>query len=487
MKLCSFLLLLLTSLVAFGQTTETASDEKPNKRVFGKSEEESYEGKVVHIVVGQSDLVNKQSFKFMRRTLRRAEEEGAKAVVFELDTPGGYAHETQKLMREMVDAEIPQFTFINPMAGSAGALLAVASNEIYMSPSSVVGAAAVVNGTGQEIEKYMRAKLESFFDAQMRAIVSKRGHNVELVRAMMVLDDENERVFGPVTVGKGELLSINAEEAVQEVEGKPLFAKAIVGSVEELLENEGLAGVPMVEANQTAFERVAWWVKYFSPILMLIGIGAGYAEMKAPGFGLFGLISLIAFAVFFFGNYLAGNLAGYELAAVFVLGLILIGIEVFLIPGTGIAGILGGIMVIGSLLFGMVDELDFSDFTNSEFASGSVLELLKWPAISLALGLTGSIIIVLLLMRYLGSVPGVSFLMMKEQLADGAGLVEGGDEIVEDRVGWTGAAVTDLRPAGKAEFDGQTLDVVTDGGFISKGESIRITEQEGVRIVVVKA
>jgi membrane-bound serine protease (ClpP class) len=495
------LILLFFPMLAWAQTPGAASEpapdtpvpgvaapaDAPNKRVFGKSDEESYEGKVVVIKVGESDLGNKQSFKFIRRTLRRAKEEGATAIVFELNTPGGYAFETQALMREMVATDIPQFTFINPMAGSAGALLAVATNEIYMAPSSVVGAAAVVNGTGEEIEKYMRAKLESFFDAQVRSIVSKRGHNIEVVRAMMLLDEENERTFGSVTVGKGELLSINAEEAVQLVEGKPLFAKAVVRSMDELLEMEGLSDVPLVTANQTAFERMAWWVKYLSPVLILIGLGAGYAEMKAPGFGVFGLFSLVAFAVFFFGNYVAGNLAGYELAAVFVAGLLLILVEIFVIPGTGVTGLLGALLVVGSLLAGMVDEIDFGDFTNDEFSGGSVLSLLSWPALSLSIGLAGGMLMIALLIRYFQMVPGMGLLTMKGQLADGPSISGSAGEGAASRVGWTGTAATDLRPAGKAEFADETLDVVTDGTFVSKGEAVRVTDEEGIRIEVRKA
>lgn len=468
------------------EVTEAGSaEEKLNKRVFGRSDEESYAGKVVVLKIGQNDLINGQSFKFMRRTLRRAEEEGAKAIVFKMDTPGGDAMATKNLMREMVETDVRQFAFIDPEAGSAGALIAAATNEIYMAPSSLVGSAALVSGTGVKIEDYMRKKLESFFDAHVRAIVGKRGHNIDVVRAMMFVDDKEDRVFGAVTVRKGDLLALNAEEAAQVVDGKPLFAKAVVESEEELLAAEGLAGVPVVVANQTAFERLAWWVKLFSPILILVGLGAGYLEMKAPGFGLGGAISLTAFSLFFFGNFAAGNLAGYELAALFVLGIILILVEIFLIPGTGVAGILGGVAVVSSLFLAMVDELDFENIGTEGFTVDRFIEMISYPSLSLALGLMGGVVVMLLLMRFLPRIPYFGGLLLKKELTTGAAIDdERAQDTANGRMGWTGETVTDLRPTGKAEFDGQMVDVATSGEFVDKGSKVRIVSESGMGVVV---
>ena len=313
--------------------------------------------------------------------------------------------------------------------------------------------------------------------------MKKKGHNVDVVRAMMFMKDRHQ--FGDIVkVGKGELLTLTAEEAVAEFEGKPLLAKGIVEDIAGLLEKEGMTDAPLVHAEPTGFEKLAWWVKYFSPLLILIGIGAAYVEMKAPGFGVGGALSLLAFGLFFFGNYVAGNLAGYELAGLFVLGVVLILVEIFVIPGTGVAGILGLLMVVLSLLLAMVDELDFKDFGKEGFSGEEMKDLISWPAMSLAIGLIGGMLLLMLLMRYLPRVPFFGGLLMKRQAATGASIDAGGESLRESRTGWTGEAVTDLRPTGKAEFDGEMLDVTTHGEFAAKGARVRITAEDGMRIVV---
>ncbi|MEM9080511.1 MAG: hypothetical protein AAGC74_07470, partial [Verrucomicrobiota bacterium] len=358
----------ILALVA-GVFAET-SDGEADQRVFGKSEEESYRGKVVLIRVGEKDLMNEQAFKFMRRTLRRVNEEDAAAVVFDLKTPGGYAAYTAELMMtEMAELKVPSYAFVNNEATSAGALIAVATDAIYMKPVSAIGSAALVRGDGQEIPKTMQAKLDSAYGSFTRSVVRKKGHNEDVVRAMMFTDEtfSFDGLKGPegeeldIWIGSDELLNLTGEEAVMEYEGKPLLAKGLVDSVDELLDAEGLGGRELVKAEMTPFERFAYWIKFVGPVLILVGLGAGYFEMKTPGFGIGGAIALLAFAVFFFGNYAAGNLAGYELAAIFVVGLLLILVDLFLFPGTFVMGFTGVALMLGSLMFAMVYRFDYED------------------------------------------------------------------------------------------------------------------------------
>ncbi|MDB4456048.1 hypothetical protein N9158_01965, partial [bacterium] len=131
--------------------------KESDQRVLGKSVEGSYAGKVVVIEVGEDDLINGQSFKFWERTLDRIEEEKAKAVIFHLDTPGGLAFATHELMSKIAKLSMPTISYIDPMAMSAGAMIAVSTDRIYMAPGSTVGSAAVVSGSGAEIGDHMRA------------------------------------------------------------------------------------------------------------------------------------------------------------------------------------------------------------------------------------------------------------------------------------------------------------------------------------------
>ncbi|MDE0597143.1 MAG: hypothetical protein OSB65_18025 [Roseibacillus sp.] len=464
-----------------GKRRGVSRPEGQEEGSFRRGKEESFEGQVVILRVGAHDLMNKQSFKYWRRMMRRAEDEQAAAVVFDLDTPGGLAFDTKELMTELTRLKVPSFAYVNPHAYSAGALVSVAADRIYMNPDGQIGAAGLVSSAG-EIDEMMRKKLHSVFDAHLRTVAKKKGYDPELIRAMMIPDEKNDRVFGEVVVAKGTLLTLNAEEATSLRNGKPLLAKKIVNSIEEILAEEGLEGVPTIRLEPTGFELFAWWVARYSFLLILVGMGAGYAELKAPGFGVGGAISLAAFGIYFFGNHLAGNLAGYGMAALFVLGVLLILIEIFLIPGTGFTGIAGLLCVLFALLFGAVDFIDWGDWKVGEF-SGNLLDILRGPVLTLAWGLFGGSILVLILMRVLPNAPLFSALVTKQELAGGASLPD--DAAGHgDRVGWTGETITDLRPAGKARFSGDELDVIADGQFISKGAKVRIVEEDALRVVV---
>ncbi len=459
-------LLLFSYVVAFAQ------DEAPERNLLGRSSESSLEGKVVVIPIGQDDLINKQSFRFWQRTLDRAEEEGARAVVLRIDTPGGLAFDTRDLiMDDFAKLEIPLIAWVEREALSAGALIAFAADAIYMAPGTTVGSAALVNSMG-EIDKVMRAKLESAFEATMRSIAEQKGRNFEVLRAMMIIDEDDTRTFGDVTVPKGALLNLTASEAVQEFDGKPLFADGLAGSLEEVLEKESLQGVPTVTPEPTGFERIAWHLAAWSPLLIAIGLGAAYFEMKAPGFGIGGAVALLAFGLFFFGNNVAGNLAGYELMAVFVLGIVLIILEFFVLPG-GIAGIVGGLLVLGSLWFAMADRVDFDRASEGDGVIYALDELLVKPGLYLSLGLLGSLAFVLLLGRFLPDIPMLRSLVALKSLPAGAAP----DAAAESGLaGMTGEALTDLRPSGTVMVAGRKRDAVSRHGLIPAGSAVRVLE-----------
>ncbi|MGB6220812.1 NfeD family protein [Haloferula sp.] len=461
----ALLLLLLTALFCI-------AEEVPEQTVMGKSEEMSLTGKVVVLPVGQDDLVNKQAFRFWHRMLERAMDEKARAVVLELDTPGGLAFDTRDIITDdFGKLDIPLIAWVKREALSAGALIAFSSDRIYMAPDSTIGSAGLINGTGQEIEKVMRAKLESAFEASMRAVVEKKGHRMDVLRAMMFVDEENEQQFGSVTVRKGGLLNLTASEAIEEVDGKPLLAAGIAGTLEEVLEIEGLEGVEVIRPEPTGFEKFAWWVASISPLLIALGIGTAYFELKAPGFGLFGFISLGVFGLFFFGNNIAGNLAGYELMAIFVVGIVLIILEIFVIPG-GIVGIIGALMSVGSLWFAMADRVDFSRIDEGGSIVSNLGDVLIGPALGLALGILGAIGLMLLFMRYLPDLPLFRGLVAKEALASGQG-----GESTKSLVGLIAVALTDLRPTGTILIEGMKKDAISKHGLIEKDSEVRVLKE----------
>jgi len=339
----------------------------------------------------------------------------------------------------------------------------------------------VVSGTGQAIDPVMRAKIESFFGSHVRYIAEKKGHRPEVIEAMMFLSDK-ERIVGDVVVKPGGLLNLNSTEATKLMDNGPLLAKAELASLEEVLKAEGWNEGDVVTATPSGFERVAWWVASVSGFLIMLGLAGGYFEMKTPGFGLGGIISIIAFSIFFFGNYMAGNMAGYELASIFVLGLVFIAVEIFVIPGFGVAGIIGLLMVVGSLAFSMVDGVEWQKYQWG--GAPDLLAAMSGPALHLALGIFGSLFLLFLMMKYLPQLKFVDEHMLPGSLAPGTGMEA--EKSYGNRVGMTGVALSDLRPSGKVEVDGELLEVMTEGEYIEKGDGVRIISEDGMGIVVKK-
>lgn len=445
-----------------------------------------YTGKVVTLSIGENDLANSQAFKYMERVLKRAQDEKAAAVVLELNTPGGLAWETSELMMKVLEPlTIPSYAFVNPKAMSAGALVAASCGTIYMAPVSSIGAAGLVSGTGQEIESMMRKKLESAFGAFTRSVVAERGHNAEVIRAMMIPSDKEQK-FGSVTLPKGELLTLTGREAVEQVDGKPLLAKGIAKSVDDLMTQENIKA-PVVKAEPTGFEQIAWWLAWASPVLILIGIGGIYFEFKTPGFGIGGVIALIAFGLFFFGNNIAGNLAGYETAALFILGIALICVEFFVLPGTVVFAVLGILCVLFGLFGGMLDSTQVDKLLSpGGFSMDALMDLGLIPLVKLSLGMVGAVALIMLLMRYLPQSSVMSGLVnanVSGDFREGAG-ESGSVDVPDISAGDMGVALTELRPSGKAEVNGQYYEVMARDGFQNKGVRIRVVEVQANRLIV---
>ncbi|MFK7910492.1 MAG: nodulation protein NfeD [Akkermansiaceae bacterium] len=460
---------------------EEKSAKEANNRVFGKSTEESFKGKVVVIKVGRDDLVNKQAFNFWRRILKRVNDENAKAVVFDINTPGGYAFDTANLiMNGMRDLKVPSYAFVNREASSAGALIAAGTDHIYMYPGSTIGSAELVTGGGQDVEGGMKRKLNSFFDATVRVVARGKGHNPDVIRAMMFEAEEFD--FGVIKVEEGELLNLTDDEAISMFKGKPLLAKGNAKSIQDLLEQEGIHDAPVVVATPSGMEKFAYWVAGVSWLLILVGIGGAYFEMKTPGFGIGGVLSLCAFALFFFGNYAAGNMAGYGLMLLFGVGVLLVIVELLVVPGTFIAGISGAVLILGSLLMAMVDDLAFDDNTVRGWDAEQAWDFVARPTLNLAIGLVGAIALSLVMMRYLPDIPLFNKMVMSGSLVTGDASETSGSEGIH--LGLQGVTVTDLRPAGKGEFDGKVLDITAANGFITEGTDVKITSEDGLRTLV---
>lgn len=456
--------------------------------LFTRKDDGSYAGKVLVVKIGEADLMANARFEFMERAIKKAKLQKASALIIDMDTPGGVAWQTAELMmKSLAETPFPTYTFVNPNAVSAGSLIAVSTDHIYMYPASNIGSALVVSGGGMEISENMQQKVDQMMISTVRNVAELKGHNPDIAEAFV--NKDKEVIIEGVTVSKaGTVLNLNANEATEILDGKPVLAKGIARSVDEIIARENLEG-ERFDVEPLGLESFAHWVQRFSFLLIILGLAGAYMELQAPGFGVPGVVSLLAFGLFFFGNYLAGNLAGYELAVLLVIGLLLIAVEIFILPGTMIAGITGTVLILASLALAMVDRVSF------EYTWEGLPDAEGWGTVlgeaftTMSLGLIGAVVLILVAMRFLPESKAGSWMILDRAVAGGASLPKkkGEDQEPRSLVGLQGVATTDLRPAGKGNFENRHLDITADGDFIKRGTPLRIIKHEGSRIVVVSA
>jgi membrane-bound serine protease (ClpP class) len=442
----------------------------------GQAREMVHKGDVV--VVPISGEISPSLLAFLRRALKAAETSGASAIIFEMNTYGGRLDSAEEITSALNHATIPTYTFINSNAGSAGALIALATQHIYMAPVSAIGAAAPVLPTGEDLPLTAREKTISYWSALIRGSALKNGHNPDIGEAFMNKEKEvkvGDRVIHP----KGTLLSLNAQEATEKINGKPLLADGVAESIVDLTKKADVKG-SVVSIHPSGFEQLALWITALAPLLLLGGIIGAYLEFKIPGATMPGIISAICFALFFLGHYLAG-LAGWEVVALFALGLALVIIEIlFFAHSTIVFGVLGVLLMLASMLWAMVDRYPEQPF----FPTG---EMLVVPLRNLFIALVASAIVIWMLAKYLpktsiyrrfalitSNPPGPSLAGVPREFATAVDLSPGTE----------GVSLSILRPSGKARFLDQTVDVVTQGEFIPPNTSVTVVRRDGMRVVV---
>ena len=442
----------------------------------GQAREVIHKGDVV--VVPLRGEISPSLLMFLRRAEKVAESSGASAIVFEMNTYGGRLDSAEEITSALNHATIPTYTFINSNAGSAGSLIALATQHIYMAPVSAIGAAAPVLPTGEDLPLTQREKTISYWSALIRSSAMKNGHNPDVGEAFMNKEKEvkiGDRVIHP----KGTLLTLTAQEATEKFNGKPLLADGVADSVVDLMQKAGLKG-KAVSLGPTVFEQLAFWITALAPLLLLGGIIGAYLEFKIPGATMPGIISAICFALFFLGHYLAG-LAGWEVVALFILGTVLVIIEIlFFAHSTIVFGVVGVFLILASLFWAMIDHYPGETF----FPTGRALAV---PLLNLFLALIGAAIVIALLVRYLprtsvyrrfalmtSNPPGPSLAGVPREFATAIDLSPGTE----------GISLSILRPSGKARFLDQIIDVVTQGEFIPPNTSITVVRRDGMRVVV---
>ncbi|HEY1771268.1 MAG TPA: hypothetical protein VGG02_13535 [Chthoniobacterales bacterium] len=415
---------------------------------------------------------------FIRRAEKTAETAGASALILDMNTYGGELDSAEEITGILNHANIPTYTFINSNAGSAGAIIALATKHIYMAPVSAIGAAAPILSTGQDLPPTEKEKAISYWSALVRGSAIRNGHNPDIGQAFMDKDKE-VKIGNKVVHAKGTLLTLNAQEATEKFAGKPLLAEGIADTIAQVVQEAGLKGA-VVQIDPSGFEQLAFWLTALSPLLLLGGIIGAYLEFKIPGATLPAVASGVCFALFFLGHYFAG-LAGWETVGLFVLGVVFVLVEIlFFAHSTIIFGVIGIFFMLGSLLWAMIDRYPGQGF----FPTGQMLAV---PALNLCIALLAAGILIAVLAKFLPRTSVYRRFVLATTNPPGPSLAEPVRVFARENPiapGMRGRTLTILRPSGKAQFDDRVVDVVTEGEFIAPETPIAVIAADGMRVVV---
>ncbi len=432
---------------------------------------------------------------------------GPALIIFEINSPGGRVDLASRVAKMMFDIKTPRtVAYVNDMALSGGAFIAVACDEIVMHSGSNLGDCQIVSQEGKPVrlEKYespMRARWRNFCEGKYPIALAMAMVTEDIeVYACKTADGKTEYLTGKdfdnltpaerdryvetkKVVHKDELLTLTDTEAK-----KYGFAKAVVESREDILEVYGIADreveIRVLDWNWS--EKAVRYLDWVAPVLLMLGILGIIIELKTPGFGVFGFAGLALLSIFFFGKHVAGLAEVWEIA-LFVVGVGLLAVELFVTPGFGIMGVAGILCMVASLL------LSLQSFVWPE-TSWEWREFERNLAV-LGFVMAGTFVALVVVARYLHKAPYIGRLVLAapapstSPTAVTESVSPAPSAAAEQRreqalVGRRGTAVSMLRPAGRAEFDGEPLDVVTEGDLIQPGEPIEICRVRGNRIVV---
>lgn len=441
------LILFLISIIHFPIIADSLST---NKEVF---------------IMEIKDQIDARTKRYVEIALQEAKERKSSYIIIEMNTYGGALYDADEIRSALLNLDVPVFVFIDNNAASAGALISIACDSIYMAPGGSIGAATVVNQTGEAAPD----KYQSYMRSIMRSTAEASGRNPQIAEAMV---DEKIEIDG---ISKsGEVITFSTSEAIEND-----FCEGEFNSTDELLLHLKLDTAQVYRFQTSTTESIiSFFINPFiSGILILIIIGGIYFELQTPGVGFPIMASIIALVLYLVPYYLNGLAENWEILA-FIIGLILIAVEVFVIPGFGIFGILGLILTLGSLVFMMLNNEMFDfEFVPSENITTALLTTLT--------GLFGSIVLM-----FIGGVRLTNSKFFKRVALQGVQSKNEGYSsrfIVAGMAGKTGEVFSVLRPSGKVEIEGELYDAHTRGEYLEQGTKIEVVDESGTSLKVKKA
>lgn len=448
-----YIWLLLLSISLFGNDSIL-----PKKNIIKKDKLTIYTFEIMEEIAPPAWRKTKEAFE-------EAEKLNADIIIIQMNTFGGALDAADKIRTKILESKIPVYVFIDNNAASAGALISIACDSIYMRKGASIGAATVVNQTGEVLPD----KYQSYMRSMMRSTAETNGRNPEIAEAMV-----DPSVFIEGIIDSGKVLTFTTTEAIK--------YKYCEGTAETIRDVLKASGIKNYEIKKQYLSPLDYFIDFLinpivSGILIMVIIGGIYFELQTPGIGFPLIAALTAAALYFAPLYLEGLASHWEIL-VFLVGLILLALEVFVIPSFGVAGISGIFLIIIGLTLSLIGNVGF-DFTGVPM--NGVIKSLITVIISIFLGLIGSF--------YFGRKVLTSNIFGHLALETVQNSNEGftaSYEDVKQMIGKKGIAYTILRPAGKIMIDNDLYDATALNGFIDKGELIEVVKYETSSLFVKK-
>ncbi|MEN8192873.1 MAG: NfeD family protein [Bacteroidota bacterium] len=395
---------------------------------------------------------------YVRRVVSEAEEANAGVIIFKINTFGGRVDAATQIKDAIINSQLKTIAFIDKRAISAGSLIALSCDEIVMVPGASIGATTVVDQTG----KKQAEKAQSYMRSEMRSTAERTGRRTDIAEGMV---DERVEIEG--LVDSTQLITLTSKEAC----GYGI-ADTTLSTLDEVLNYADLKDAEIIKIDIDWAESVVRFINHpiITSILMMVIMVGMFMEIKTPGWGVPGTASLIALALFFGAGYIL-EIASIIDILLFVAGVLLLLVEVFVIPGFGVFGIAGIVLMVAGLFMGLVSDFPLVDG-----------EILSTAIMQLAGSFILSGILIFLLAKSLPKTRVWNKLILKDNIEEKSGYAA--NKKFSHLIKKEGEALTDLRPAGTVIINERRYDVVTQGEYIEKGSKIRVIEIEGSKIVV---
>lgn len=421
--------------------------------------------KVYHFEIHQE--IGPGASRITERAIKAAEDMNADFILLDLDTYGGLVSDADMIRTALLNTEITTIAYVRNNAASAGALISIACDSIYMKTGSTIGAASVVNQEGQ----VMPEKYQSYMRNKMRATAEATNRNPDIAEGMV-----DQKVVIEGITDSTSIITFSVDEAI-----KNGFCNGKAHSIEEVIAQIGLEDYEITKHKISKVEKIIQLLinPAFSGILLLVIIGGLYFELQTPGVGFPIMASFIAALLYFAPLYLEGLAANWEIA-LFIVGILLLGVEVFVLPGSGVAGVLGIAAIITSLSLAMVRNIDGFDFTY--VPSGELTQAF----LIVSVVIIGGTLLFILGSNEITKKRMFGKLTLRTELTKETGSVIMSSITDQAFLGVKAVAATDLRPAGKVIIDGDYHDAQSDGGYIEKGEEVIVKKVSGAYLVVNK-